>query len=74
MVTEETYLEEEALKESIRLADEKMQMRLQDGEQILDKKVLKKNVNNSTMDIEVFVSVLENISRQEEFQEQKEEG
>ena len=64
----------EALKESIRLADEKMQMRLQDGEQILDKKVLKKNVNNSTMDIEVFVSVLENISRQEEFQEQKEEG
>ena len=74
VVTEETYLEEEALKESIRLADEKMQMRLQDGEQILDKKVLKKNVNNSTMDIEVFVSVLENISRQEEFQEQKEEG
>lgn len=73
-VSQQTYSEEEALKEAIRLADEKMEMRLQSNEKVLDKKVLKKNLNNSTMDIEVFVSVLENISRQEEFQEQKEEG
>ena len=73
-VTTNTYSEEEALSKSFSLVDEKFSMKLNAGEKIIDKKVLKKSMNNSTMDIEVFVSVLEVISRQEEFQEIKEEG
>lgn len=73
-VTEEKYSENEALQEALRLVDEKMKQKMKEQEEIIDKKVLKKNVNNSTMDIEVFVSMLEIISRQEEFQEELEEG
>jgi len=70
----ETYSSSDALTEAMRLVDEKFQAKLSDQEFVLDKKVLKKAINNSTMDIEVFVSVIENISKQEEFQEIKEEG
>lgn len=71
-ITKKEYTEEEALKKALELVDEKFQMKLSEKEEIIDKKVLKKQVNNSTMDIEVFVSVLENISRQEEFQKTEE--
>lgn len=75
-VTEEKrkYSEEEAINKAIQLAEEKIKHKLQEKEEIIDKKVLKKVVNNSTMDIEIFVSVLEKISRQEEFQKIEEEG
>jgi len=69
-----TYTEEEALNKALSLVDEKFQMKLLDHEEIVQKKVLKKQVNNSTMDIEVFVSLIEHISRQEEFQGELEEG
>ena len=68
-IEKKVYEEAEALERALQLVDEKFQMRLKEEESILDKKVLKKSVNDSTMDIEVFVSVMENISRQEEFQE-----
>lgn len=68
------YSLEEALKKVDELIEEKFKMKLLEKERIIDKKVLKKQVNDSTMEVEVFVSVLENISRQEEFQEIKEEG
>lgn len=71
-IEEKKYTEEEALEKAFALVDEKFKMKLSQKEEILDKKVLKKQVNNSTMDIEVFVSVLENISRQEEFQKTEE--
>lgn len=73
-IENKTYTEEEALSKSFSLVDEKIQQKLRENEMVLDKKVLKKNMNNSKMDIEVFVAVLENISKQEEFQEIKEEG
>lgn len=74
IIEENTYTEDEALNQAMKLVDEKFQVKLLENEEIIDKKVLKKTKNNSTMDIEVFVSVIENISRQEEFQEIKEEG
>ena len=40
---------------------------LKDKEKILTKKVLKKEVNDSTMVVEVFVVVLENIAQTQEF-------
>lgn len=73
-IQEETYSENEAITEALRLVDEKMQQKIYSDEEIIDKKVLKKSMNNSTMNIEVFVSVLENISKQEEFQGELEEG
>ena len=42
-------------------------MTLDEKEEIIAKKVLKKEVNNSTMNIEVFVSVLEQIGERQEF-------
>ena len=46
----------------------KIKSTLEEKEEILTKKVLKKEVNNSTMNIEVFVSVLEQIGTRQEFQ------
>lgn len=71
-ITANSYREEEALEKALSLVDEKFQMKMGENEEIIDKKVLKKQVNDSTMDIEVFVSLIEHISRQEEFQEIKE--
>ncbi len=73
-ISSSVYSEEDALQKSLALVDEKFSIKLSEGEAVIEKKVLKKSMNNSTMDIEVFVSVLEVISRQEEFQEIEEEG
>ena len=45
----------------------KVESTLKDKEKILTKKVLKKEVNDSTMVVEVFVVVLENIAQTQEF-------
>ena len=45
----------------------KVESSLKDKEKILTKKVLKKEVNDSTMVVEVFVVVLENIAQTQEF-------
>lgn len=73
-ITQKTYTEEEAINKALLLVDEKMKQQIDQNDEITTKKVLKKQLNDSTMDIEVFVSVVEKISRQEEFQEIKEEG
>lgn len=73
-VTPKVYNEQTALEKALQLVDEKFKMKLGEKEEILSKKVLKKKVNNSTMEVEVFVSVIEQISRQVEFSENKEEG
>lgn len=65
METEEivkTYTEDEALEVGINKAIENTQITLGEFDEIIDKKVLKKSVNNSTMDIEVFIIVKELIS------------
>lgn len=62
-----TMSEEEAQNKALDLALEKISATLEEKEKIIDKKVLKKEVNNSTMNIEVFVSVLEQIGTRQEF-------
>ncbi len=68
------YTEEEALEVGINKAIENVKIKLGEKDEIIDKKVLKKVVNNSTMDIEVFVIVKELISTQEEIIVDTEEG
>lgn len=69
-----TYTEIEALEVGINKAIENVKIKLGEKDEIIDKKVLKKVVNNSTMDIEVFVIVKELISTQEEIIVNTEEG
>ena len=62
-----TMEENEAADKALTLALEKISATLEEKETIIAKKVLKKEVNNSTMNIEVFVSVLEQIGERQEF-------
>lgn len=56
------YTKEEAIKEAIKKADEKINKNLKEGEYIISKKVLKNNEKKGTIDIEVFYKVCENIT------------
>lgn len=56
------YTKEEAIKEALKHADEKIKKNLKDGEYIISKKVLKNSEKNSTIDVEVFYKVCENIT------------
>ena len=69
-----TYTEKEALEVGINKAIENIKIKLSDKDEIIDKKVLKKVVNDSTMDIEVFIIVKELISTQKEIEITEEEG
>ena len=69
-----TYTEDEALEVGINKAIENVLIKLGEKDEIIDKKVLKKVVNNSTMDIEVFVIVKELISSEEEIIVDTKEG
>lgn len=62
------YSEEEALKVALEQVDEKMKTKMQYGDEILSKKVLKKELINSTMNVEVFVVVKENIGTTQKYQ------
>lgn len=53
--------EKEAYEKGIFLALEKVKLKLEDNEEILMKKVLKKEVNDSTIYLEIFVVTKENI-------------
>ena len=65
---EKKYTEEEAMKKVLQMIDEKFATILNEKEEILSKKVLKKEENNGIMNVEVFVSVKEEISMTQEFQ------
>ncbi len=56
------YTPEEALKVGEDKAIESILKKLGDNERILSKKVLKKSLNDSTMDIEIFITVSEVVS------------
>jgi hypothetical protein len=61
------YSEEEALDKAINLADEKINIKLGENESIKLRKVLKKSINDSTMDLELFYVVIEDITKKEEY-------
>lgn len=52
--------------EALKIADKKIRDKLKDGEEILTKKVLKKEVNNSKIRVEVFLKVKEDITSYQE--------
>lgn len=56
------YTEDALIEEALRLADEKILLTLNEKDEILMRKVLKKTVNNSTIDIDVFIVTEENIN------------
>ena len=68
---EKEYTEEEALNEGVNKVVESVEKKLTKKDTIIDKKVLKKVKNNSTMDIDVFVVVKELISTQKEIEIEK---
>ena len=61
---EKMYTKKEALDVGINKAIKSLEKKLSKKDRIIDKKVLKKVENNSTMDIEVFIVVKELISTQ----------
>ena len=65
------YTEEEALNEGVNKVVESVEKKLTKKDTIIDKKVLKKVKNNSTMDIDVFVVVKELISTQKKIEIEK---
>lgn len=66
-----TYTEEEAQNIGIEESLKKITSTLSEKEKILDKKVLKKEKNNSTMNIEIFVSVKKSIGEVQEFKKEE---
>ncbi len=71
-----SYDLESGVSKALLLADEKIRMKFSEGEKIHTRKVLKKSINDSTIEVEVFYSVIENITKVEEFSitEVEEEG
>ena len=68
---EKEYTEEEALNEGVNKVIESVEKKLTKKDTIIDKKVLKKVKNNSTMDIDVFVVVKELKSTQKKIEIEK---
>jgi len=58
--------EEEAYEEAIKRSDKSINDKLSTDEYIIDKKVLKKNVYSSKIELEIFYKVYENIGEQRE--------
>lgn len=61
-----TYTEEEALDMALLKAKENINKKIGEKDKIINEKVLKKSINDSTMDVEVFVIVEELISEEKE--------
>lgn len=72
-VEDNEYTLESGVEEAIRLADLKMNVKLKENEIIESRKVLKKSINNSTIDVELFYVVIENITKVEEYSVTEEE-
>jgi len=62
-VNEKKYTEEEALKKGLDLIHEKLQVRGNKNDDIIDEKVLKKSINNDNLDIDMFVAINEQIGK-----------
>ena len=59
-----TYTQEEILKRAVELAKEKINLRLLEKEEIIYEKVLQKSINNSTMEMDVFIIANQQIGYQ----------
>ena len=59
------YKEEDAVKQAILIAMEKINIKKRDKDKIITQKVLKKSINDSTISLEVFFAVEEEIGKQE---------
>ena len=66
-VKKKKYSEEEALKKGLELALEKINVKLEENEKVLSQKVLKKSINNSKIELDIFTAVEENIGVVEEY-------
>ena len=60
---------EMGVEKAIKLADEKINLKLQEPEYIKVRKVLKKSLNDSTIEVELFYAVVENITKVVEYEE-----
>ena len=58
---------ESGTNKALELADQKIQTKFLENEKINTRKVLKNSINDSTIDVDVFYSVIENISKVEEY-------
>ena len=67
------YNEKEALKKALELSNQKIMLKLNENERIINQKVLKNSINNSTIYIEAFTSVEENISKQVDYVKEEKE-
>ena len=66
------YSPEEALNAATLLALEKINIQKKDLDKIIAQKVLKKEINDSTINLEIFFAIEEEIGKQEEFLNSKE--
>lgn len=73
-VNNKTYSLDEGVNKALSLADEKMQLRLKKPEYIKLRKVLKKTLNNSTIDVEIFYVIVEDITKESEYFIELKEG
>lgn len=73
-INDQKYNLEKGVEKALELADKKMKVKLNDNEYIKSRKVLKKSINNSTIDIEIFYIVIEDITKKEEYSIILEEG
>lgn len=64
VITKNKYTENEAIEEAKRLAREKINANRVEKERIIEEKVLKNTLNDSTIEVDVFYAVLEIISTQ----------
>lgn len=67
------YNKNQALKKALELSNQKIMLKLSENERIISQKVLKNSINNSTMYVEVFTSVEENISKQVDYVKEEKE-
>lgn len=59
------YTTDEAVSKGIEEAKEKVENTLNEGDKIISQKVLQKTINDSTIDIDVFIITQENIAKRE---------
>ena len=67
-VAEKEYTLDTGLEKALELADQKMNIKLKNNEKINSRNVLKKSINDSTIDIELFYVVTEDITKYEEYE------
>ncbi len=70
--TNHSYSLESGTNKALELADEKIKTKFKEKERIKLRKVLKNTINDSTIDVDVFYAVIENIGKKEEYSVEKE--